>query len=294
MARSSSSHDYIVVGAGSAGCTVAAGLAKAELGSVLVLEAGPKDSGVLVKVPLALIWLMGGRRDWRLASAPQKSLAGRSLKIPRGKMLGGSGSINSMVWFRGRHDDFDNWGVDGWSGDDVWPEFEEVEALLTPSRLPSPHPLAEAFGKSLGSNGIAPPTPEYESAGVFHVNMRNGARWSAADAFLRPTEATGRVSVLTGAHVDKLGFEGDVARIVYLADGTSLRAGKGIVLSAGSIGSPEILMRSGVGPADHLKTLGIDVVRDAPDAQAVAISKRQSQIGTVRKAIDLQGGVAQR
>ncbi len=90
MDRNSSAHDYIVVGAGSAGCAVAAGLAKAELGSVLVIEAGPKDSGVLVKVPFALIWLMGGRRDWRLTSAPQKKLAGRSLKIPRGKMLGGS------------------------------------------------------------------------------------------------------------------------------------------------------------------------------------------------------------
>jgi len=108
--------DFIVVGAGSAGCIVAAELARRDVGRILLLEAGPSDNHPLVKMPFGLAWLMGSKRDWRFKSDPQKGLGGRQLNVHRGRMLGGSGSINSMVWFRGRRDDFDGWNVKGWNG----------------------------------------------------------------------------------------------------------------------------------------------------------------------------------
>ena len=257
--RQADSFDFVVVGAGSAGCAVADGLVAADVGSVLALEAGPRDSGPLVKAPLGLVWLMGGRRDWRFRSTPQAALGGRRIAIPRGRMLGGSSSINSMVWFRGRRDDFDNWNVDGWRWTDVEPAFKAVEAHLTPVRLADPHPLSETLQRLLGGNSTAPPTPEYESAGVFHFNMRHGRRWSAADAFLRPAQARG-LTVLTGQQVDRLEFRGGRAHAVVFADGSKVVAHRGIVLSAGSIGSPEILLRSGVGPTGDLAAVGIKQV----------------------------------
>lgn len=148
----------------------------AEAGSVQVVEAGPRDAGLLVRMPLGLMWLMGGTRDWNLTSAPQGALGGRRIWIPRGRMLGGSSSINSMVWFRGRRDDFDGWGVEGRAWRDVEPAFEAVEALLAPARLADPHPLAEALQGLFGGNGDAPPTPEFERRGAFRFNLRHGGR----------------------------------------------------------------------------------------------------------------------
>ena len=143
------SFDFIVVGTGSAGCAVAAGLADAGLGTVCALEAGCSDDSPLVKTPFALMFMMGSRkRDWRYTTTPQSELGGRVLAVPRGRMIGGSGSINSMVWFRGRMDDFDHWGVDGWSWAEVAPAFEEIESRMMPRRLPYPHPLAERFARS--------------------------------------------------------------------------------------------------------------------------------------------------
>ena len=255
--------DYIVIGAGSAGCAVAAGLCDGGR-SVAVVEAGPSDKHPFVRIPFALIWLMGSGRDWRFQSAPQAALGGRQIKIPRGRMLGGSGSINSMVWFRGRRDDFDGWGIDGWRWQDVEPAFEAVEAALTPDTFPTPHPTVQKLGRLFGANAPEPPTPERESAGTFRFNMRNGRRWSAADAFLRPAIARG-LHVLTGREVARIGFEGRVARHVHFNDGASITARRGIVLSAGSIGSPSILLQSGVGPAADLQAAGLDVVLDAPE-----------------------------
>lgn len=251
-----STYDYIVVGAGSAGCAVAAGLIAREAGTVAIIEAGPQDNHPFVKIPMALIWLMGSRRDWRYRSAPMDGLDGRQIAIPRGRMIGGSGSINSMVWFRGRADDYDKWGVPGWAWADVEPAFEAVEAKTTPARLATPHPLSEALHNVLGSNGIAPPTPEYESAGVCHFNLRNGRRWSAADAFLRPS-AGPDLSVITGREVSRLQITKDRASGVYLGD-TLVAARKGVILSAGSIGSPDLLMRSGIGPKDSVETSIVD------------------------------------
>ncbi|MEJ6397232.1 GMC family oxidoreductase [Yoonia sp. 208BN28-4] len=256
---SAPAYDFIVIGAGSAGCAVAAGLADA--GSVAVVEAGGSDAHPFIKMPFGLIWLMGSKRDWRFKSAPQAALGGRQINIPRGKMLGGSGSINSMVWFRGRADDFDNWQVPGWAWSDVEPAFQEVEARLTPSEMRNPHPMVRKLSRLFGANTPTNPTPERESGGVFRFNMRNGRRWSAADAFLRPAQAKG-VTVLTGREVQRLGFDGHTARTVNFTDGTHLTAKRGIVLSAGAIGSPTILLQSGVGPAADLAAQGIALVKD--------------------------------
>lgn len=252
--------DFIVVGAGSAGCVLAAELARRQAGSVLLLEAGPSDAHPLVKMPFGLVWLMGGGRDWRFQSTPQQGLNGRRIAIPRGRMLGGSGSINSMVWFRGRRDDFDSWAQPGWGWADVEPAFEAVEARLTPMPLADPHPLTKGLGQVFPNTT---PDPERESAGVFRYNLHDGRRWSAADGFLRPALATGGVTLRTGVQVSHLGFDGDRATRVVLTDGSELRASKGVVLAAGAIASPAILLRSGIGPAEDLRGLNIPLRVDA-------------------------------
>ena len=260
--------DFIVIGAGSAGCIAAAEMARRGVGNVLLLEAGPPDNHPLVKMPLGLAWLMGSKLDWRFKSAPQPGLGGRQLNVHRGRMLGGSGSINSMVWFRGRRDDFDGWNVKGWTWPDVEPAFEAVEAKLQPKQMTGVHPLVQALSGLFGGNANEAPTPEYESAGTFRFNMHAGRRWSAADAFMRPAQDAYDLQVRTGAEVDRIEFDEGQARRIVLTDGTKLTAAKGIVLSAGSIGSPAILMRSGVGPAAHLQELGISVIHGSDEIGA--------------------------
>jgi len=259
--------DFIVVGAGSAGCIAAAELIRRATGSVLLLEAGPTDNSPLVKMPFGLVWMMGNaRRDWCYKSAPQQHLGGRQLNVTRGRMVGGSSSINSMVWFRGRKDDFDNWQVPGWSWADVAPAFEAVEAKLTPSRMEGAHPLSEALHSLFPAHGTSPPSPEYESAGVFAFNMVAGRRRSAADGFIKPVPPG--LTLVTGQEIDRVIFKGDTACGVRLSDGTELRAHKGVVLSAGAIGSPSILMRSGIGPKADLAGMGINVRHDAEEVGA--------------------------
>ncbi|WP_299732472.1 GMC family oxidoreductase N-terminal domain-containing protein [uncultured Tateyamaria sp.] len=258
--------DHIVVGGGSAGCATVARLAEQPGAQVCVIEAGPSDRDIRVKVPFGLVNLMrSNTRNWKRQTVPMETAGGRSVSVPRGKMLGGSGSINSMVWFRGTRGDFDAWDLPGWDSDTVWSAFNDVEARMSPARLPHPHPLSEVFGAVFAANDPnAPPTPERQSAGVFHCNMRNGARWSAADGFLRPSHAM----TLTGAEVDRVSFDGTRATGVTLRDGRQIIARAGVVLSAGSIESPMILMRSGIGPADDLRAAGIDVRLDAPGVGA--------------------------
>ncbi|MDD9908996.1 MAG: GMC family oxidoreductase N-terminal domain-containing protein [Ahrensia sp.] len=259
-----SSYDFIIIGAGSAGCAAAHQLAQANVGTIAVLEAGLTNKVPQVKIPFLLAWTRGSKRDWKFQSKPQSELGGRSIGVTRGKMVGGSSSINSMVWFRGRRDDFDKWGVAGWGWPDVEPAFEAVEGLIDPRPFPFPHALSSAYALALGDNGYAPPTPERESAGIFHVNLHDGARWSAADAFLEPARKSGRVDLLTKASVERIVFEDGSAKRVVLVEGGEIEARRGILLSAGSIGSPAIAMRSGIGPAHHLKNLGIEVVSDQP------------------------------
>ncbi|MEO0401626.1 MAG: GMC family oxidoreductase N-terminal domain-containing protein [Pseudomonadota bacterium] len=258
--------DHIVVGGGSAGCAVAARLAERPNARVCVIEAGPSDADIRVKVPFGLVNLLNSdTRNWKRKTVAMASAGGRQVAVPRGRMLGGSGSINSMVWFRGTRADFDAWAVPGWDSDTVWAAYDAIEGRMTPARLPHPHPLSEAFGRIFAANDPnAPPTPERQSAGVFHCNMRNGARWSAADGFLRPSHA----DVITNAEVDEITFDGMRATGVRLRDGRTVTAHAGVVLSAGSIESPMILMRSGIGPVADLHAAGVDVRLDAPEVGA--------------------------
>ena len=257
--------DHVVIGAGSAGCAATYRLSEGGA-SVCVLEAGPSERHPLVKVPFGLVFLIGSKqRDWSRRSAPMTALGGRSIGVPRGRMVGGSGSINSMVWFRGRASDWDAWDVPGWAWSDMEGVFEAVESHVRPGRLPHPHALTEAFGRLAGANDPErPPTPERESAGVVHVNMENGARRSAADAFLRPAMKSGRVRLMTGAPVERIAIENGRARGAVLRDGRFIEARAGVLLAAGAIESPMILMRSGVGAADHLREHGLGVALDAP------------------------------
>jgi len=251
--------DLLVVGAGSAGCVVAAELSRRQVGRVLVLEAGPSERHPLVSMPFGLVWLMGAGRDWAYRSAEMPGLGGRSIAIPRGRMVGGSGSINSMVWFRGRAKDFEDWQVPGWSWAEVEPAFEAVESKLTPRVFPTPHPLSTALKGVLPSNS-SEPSPNVESSGLCSHNLVAGRRNSAADAFLRPSG----VAVRTGCQIDRLLWSGSRAVGVRLVDGSEVRASKGVVLCAGSLSSPAILMRSGIGPRDALEALGIGVRADMP------------------------------
>lgn len=257
--------DHIIVGGGSAGCAAAARLAEVPGRDVLVLEAGPSDRDLRVRVPFGLVSLMrSDTHNWKRQTIRMASAGHRTVSVPRGRMLGGSGSINSMVWFRGRRDDFDAWGVPGWDADTVWDAFDQVEARMKPARLQGPHPLSDAFGQAFAANDpSAPPTPERQSAGVFHCNMARGARWSAADGFLRPSGA----SVVTNAEVARVTFQGTAATGVELRDGRVFTA-PSVILSAGSIESPMILMRSGIGPGSDLQAAGIEVKMDAPGVGA--------------------------
>lgn len=259
-------YDFIVIGAGSAGCVLAARLTELQAGSVLLVEAGPSDSSPLVKMPFGLVWMMGSeKRDWRYTSTPQGGLGGRMINIPRGRMIGGSGSINSMVWFRGRQRDFDDWNVPGWAYSEIEADFAALESRIEPRRLATPHPVSELLDRMFPANDKhAIPTPERESAGVFAYNMRDGRRWSAADAYMRPALTKG-LSVKTGLCTKRIRFTGERASHVEFHDGSTVSAAKGIILCAGAIGSPEILMSSGIGPAADLRNAGSDVLIDMPE-----------------------------
>lgn len=239
-------YDFVVVGAGSAGCAAAAGLVDAGF-RVAIIEAGPSDAHPLVKMPFGLIWLMGSRRDWRFTSSPMAGVNGRQIKIPRGRMLGGSSSINSMVWFRGLPADFDGWRIPGWAWGDVAPAFDAIEARMQPNQLADAHPLVKALGGPFGANHDAPPIPDRESGGTFRFNLKHGRRWSAADGFLRPAQRRG-LRVFTGQQVSRLRLSKGRATGVAFFGGGGLAAQKGVVLCAGAIGSPAILLRSGIGP----------------------------------------------
>ncbi|MEM8823357.1 MAG: GMC family oxidoreductase N-terminal domain-containing protein [Pseudomonadota bacterium] len=249
-------HDLIVVGGGAAGATCAGRLSELRPDlSIALVEAGPSDRHPLVRMPFGLVALMGSRRDWRFRSAPQAALGGRTVSIPRGRMLGGSASINSMVWFRGRADDYSHWGP-GWGWDDVALVFDAVEAEMRPAPLRDPHPLSRAFGQVHGG----PPDPERVSSGPFIVNLENGRRRSPVDAFL-----TGRaVRMVIGSEVERLLFDGHRATGIRLVGGAEMRARAGVVLCAGAIGSPVLLMRSGIGPGAVLARAGIDLLQDSP------------------------------
>lgn len=281
-------YDYIIAGAGSAGCVLANRLSADRAKRVLLLEAGGKDNWIWFHIPVGYLFAIGNARsDWLFKTEPEPGLNGRSLNYPRGKVIGGSSAINAMISMRGQRQDYDHWrqlGLTGWSADDVFATFKSLDnSFLGDSEVHGTKgewrveeqrlhwEILDAVRDAAVQMGI-PPTADFntgnnEGVGYFHVNQKRGVRWSAARAFLKPALNRANLRLLTHANIDKLVFDGKrAAGIRFARDGEMIEArAKGdVILSAGSIGSIEILQRSGVGPADLLRSLGITVVLDRP------------------------------
>ena len=280
--------DYVIVGGGSAGCVLAARLSEDPAVQVALLEAGPPDQSVLIHCPAGLALLAkNGQANWGFQTEPQPGLNGRRGYQPRGKVLGGSSSVNAMIYARGHHADYDAWAAEGntgWGWNDVLPYFKRSEhnergadawhgtgGPLNVMDLRSPHRFGAVFveaGLQAGYrenrdfNGA-----EQEGVGIYQVTHKNGERCSAAKAYLALNRARSNLSVITGAHATRILFEGKRAvGVEFSHDGEikALRARREVLLSAGSLLSPQLLMLSGVGPADHLRQHGIEVLHDLP------------------------------
>ena len=282
-----SDYDYVIIGGGSAGCAVAGRLSADPAVTVCLLEAGPVDSDPRVRIPLGVMTLMGSERyDWRFRSTPHEHLGGREVSVPRGKTLGGSGSINSMVYIRGRASDYDRWaeeGCVGWDWQSVLERYKRAErnsrgaseyhgdaGPLYVEDLPSPHPMVERLVRAGEDEGVPANDdfngPTQEGLGNYQTTMHNGRRWSPADAYLRPALNRPNLTVMTGIEVDRIAFEQRRAVAVHARadDGSELRvaAKAEVILSAGAVAPPAILMRSGVGPGAHLASLDIQPVHE--------------------------------
>jgi choline dehydrogenase len=268
-----SSYDLIIAGAGSAGCVLANRLSADGKRRVLLLEAGGKDSKLEVRIPAAFSKLFKSKVDWAFSTEPQPHLNNRRLFVPRGRLLGGSSSINAMIYIRGHRRDYDEWGrLAGsvWSWDSVSPYFH-ASAELSVDDLRCVNPLTRIYIEAAESIGIKRNDDfngaVQEGAGMYRVTQKNGRRWSTADAFLRPALSRPNLTLRTNAPLARVTFDGTRASGVELTSGERIAAGE-VILAAGSIGSPHLLMLSGVGPADALGEYGIDVVADSPDVGA--------------------------
>lgn len=279
--------DYVVVGGGTAGCALAGRLAEDPRNRVCLLEAGGRDSHPFIKVPAAVAAAIGTEKlNWRFETVPQPHLNGRRIPVPRGRVLGGSGSINGMVYFRGHPRDYDDWaaaGATGWSYAEVLPYFTRSENnedhpasiyhgsggpmnVRTPGRPPNAlnHAFIAAceslqFRRNRDFNGADP-----EGVGLRQGVIRGGTRETTARAFLRPAEARGNVRTITGAWATRILIEdGRAVGIEYLQDGVTKQVrGHEVILTAGTVQTPQLMLLSGIGPAAELQALGIAVARD--------------------------------
>jgi choline dehydrogenase len=282
----SSTFDYIIVGAGSAGCVLASRLSADPSVRVLLLEAGPRDTDPWIHIPLGYGKLFS-RRDvnWAYESEPEPALGGRRIFSPRGKVLGGSSSINGLVYIRGQPEDFDAWEVPGWSHVELLPYFKKAQHQAHEGRGDwhgsggplgvsdcERHELCDAFIASAEAIGI-PRTADFngevqEGTGYYQATVRNGRRSSTAVEYLRPAMKRPNLKVETGALAEKVLFsERKAVGVQYVMEGRRLqaKADREIILSGGSFNSPQLLQLSGVGPAALLQEHGIPVVLDAPD-----------------------------
>ncbi|MBY4891355.1 choline dehydrogenase [Rhodobacteraceae bacterium N5(2021)] len=275
--------DYVVIGAGSAGCAVTFRLTEAGK-SVLVIEHGGSDWGPFINMPAALSYPMGMKRyDWGYLTEPEPHMNNRVMACPRGKVIGGSSSINGMIYVRGHAQDFDIWaemGADGWSYADVLPYFKRAETWhgdagdpafrghdgpLHITRGERKNPLYQAFIESGAQAGYGR-TDDYngyrqEGFGAFEMSVWKGKRWSAASAYLKPALARSNCDMVRGL-VQRIEFKEGRATGVRLSDGTLIRARAEVILCAGAINSPKILMLSGIGPGNHLADKDIPIVAD--------------------------------
>jgi choline dehydrogenase-like flavoprotein len=284
--------DYVIVGAGSAGCVLANRLSADPGVRVALIEAGPSDRGflarLLINVPAGVFATIGSPRyNWLYQYEPDPAVGGQPIFCPRGRVLGGSSAINGMIYIRGNPRDYDGWaagGADGWSWREVLPYFLKSENFeggaselhatggeLNVARQRDPHPISEAFlsaaeqlqfTRTLDFNG-----PEQDGFGYWHVNQRNGERLSSSRAFLHPASSRPNLTIVTGALTRRVLIENGRAVGVEIARAGAVErisAAREVIVSGGTVNSPQILMLSGIGPAAELKKHGIEVVRDLP------------------------------
>ena len=280
--------DFIVIGGGSAGCVLAARLTEDPAVSVALLEAGPPDRSVLIHCPAGLaLMARSGQANWGFSTVPQPGLNGRRGYQPCGKVLGGSSSVNAMIYIRGQREDYDEWAAQdnrGWSWNDVLPYFLRAEhnergadafhatgGPLNVMDLRSPNRIAAAFVDAAVQSGHERNPdfngPVQEGFGMYQVTHRDGERFSAAKAYLAPHRTRPNLRVITDAHTTRILMEGRrTTGVEYRQHGAvhQLRAGREVLVSAGALHSPQLLMLSGIGPAAHLQALGIPVVHDLP------------------------------
>ncbi|MCB1397074.1 MAG: GMC family oxidoreductase N-terminal domain-containing protein [Rhodobacter sp.] len=283
--------DYVIVGAGSSGAVLANRLSEEPGVSVCLIEAGPRDRSPLIRVPLGVMLLAKDRRhNWLFSSSPQAGLGGRQVSIPRGKVLGGSSAINGMIYIRGHRADYDGWaalGCEGWDYDSVLPYFKRSEANTDPDKddavhgrdgplsvtyVQTPSSVDRDFIEAAGQLQMRPcadfNTPEPEGVGIYQVTQKGGKRHSTAEAFLKPIRARQSLHIETGVEVLRVEIEEGRATAVLARrpDGTPVRiaARAEVILSAGAIGSPDILLRSGIGPAGEIAGWGGTPVHDLP------------------------------
>ena len=281
-------YDYVIVGAGSAGCVLANRLSADPAVRVLLLEAGGNDNWIWFHIPVGYLFAIGNpRSDWMFKTEPEAGLNGRSLNYPRGKAIGGSSSINAMIYMRGQAADYDHWrqlGLTGWGWNDVLPFFRQHEdhflgasdahAVGGELRIEAPRvhwDILDDFCAAAQQAGIAP-IPDFnagdnEGSCAFHVNQKRGRRWSAARGFLKPVLKRPNLRLETGCLVDAVVFEGKRATGVRWRQGgaaKSVRCRGEVILAAGSIGSVQLLKLSGVGPGGELQALGIPLVLERP------------------------------
>ncbi len=281
-------YDYVIVGGGSAGCVMAARLSEDPNVTVCLLEAGPPDTHPFIHIPMGLLWMMRSKvLNWRFHTQSEPRLDGRRLFWPRGRTLGGSGSSNAMLYTRGHPSDYDAWaalGNRGWSFDDVLPYFMRAEnheagadafhgagGPMNVAVQRSPNILTQTFVEA-GVHAGLPYNPDFnrreqEGVGLYEVTQRNGRRWSQARGYLGPAMARPNLTVITEAHATRILFEGDrTVGVAYTRKGRSeqAQARREVLLSAGAIQSPQLLMLSGIGDAAQLEAKGIALRRHLP------------------------------